>query len=250
MRLLAALLFVLPCLAADLPPADKLLEKALFNTGGEAAIAKYKASVMTGTIDMAGGALVGTVSTYQAENRTYSMIELPGIGKVEEGFDGETAWEMSAIQGVRVKDGPERDLAVRSAKMTPLSGWHDEYSAAKTVGEDVVEGRDTWKVEMTPKSGKPEMFFLDKESGLLVRMSATMATAMGDMAVDNLIGDYREVSGIQTPFKMVIKAMNQSMTMKFDKVSYQTAVPEGRFDLPAAVKAIVEKRKAAAPAAK
>ena len=243
MRILSSLLFVASCLAADLPSGESLIQKAFEVTGGEKTTAKFKATTMSGKLEMGGGSLVGTVLMYQADGKSYTTLELPGIGKVEEGFDGQTAWEMSALQGVRVKEGAERDLSVRGAKLTPLSGWRDSYTAVKTIGEEDVDGQPAWKVEMTPTTGKPEIFYLDKKSGLPVRMSMSMPTAMGEIAVDQRLGDYRMVTGVQTPFLMVMNAMNQVMTMKFDKVSYEESVPEGRFDLPAAVKTMVERRK-------
>ena len=42
-------------------------------------------------------------------------MDFPGIGKVEEGFDGETAWENSALQGPRILDGDEKAAAKRAA---------------------------------------------------------------------------------------------------------------------------------------
>jgi hypothetical protein len=37
--------------------------------------------------------------------------------------------------------------------------------------------------------------------------------------------------------------MGQVMVMHFDKVAYNTEIPDGRFDLPAAVKALAERKK-------
>jgi hypothetical protein len=250
MRSLLLVLSAVSCFAADLPSADSLLKKSMAAMGGEAALARVKGSVLSGTVEMAGGSLTGPVVMYGSGGKQYVAIELPGVGKIEEGFDGETAWEMSALQGVRIKDGAERELAVRGAKMSPLSDWQEFYTDAKTVGEEPVDGKPAWKIVMTPKTSeaktaKPETFYLDKESLLLVRTTMTMTMALGEIDVDESIGDYRPVNGIQTPFRMVQKAMNQVLTMKFDKASYDAEIPAGRFDLPPAVKTMVERRKAA-----
>jgi outer membrane lipoprotein-sorting protein len=98
-------------------------------------------------------------------------------------------------------------------------------------------------VELTPKDGTPEIFYFDQKSAMLVRMTQTFSTAMGDIPVDVVFSDYRAVDGIQTPFSMVQKAMSQTVTMHFDKVAYNTDIGADRFRLPDAVKMIVEKRK-------
>jgi hypothetical protein len=246
MRLLAAFLLCGSlALAADPPSGDSLMELALARGGGAEAYARAKNVVMTGTVDMAGHAITGPISIYQQGDKSYSVIELPGVGKVEEGFDGETAWEMSALQGARIKDGAEKATAQRASKLTLLSSWRDYYSSARTLGAEDLDGKPVWKVELTPKAkdDRPEVFYFDQKTVLLVRETQTLSTAMGDIPVDASFSDYRAVDGIQTPFSMVQKAMGQSINMHFDKVTYNAGIAPDRFALPAAVQALVDKRK-------
>ena len=249
MRLAAALLiYILVCGAlvgaADLPSGDSLMDLALKRGGGAEAYARAKNVVMmTGTVEMAGHAITGPIQVFQQGEKSYSVIEVAGVGRVEEGFDGETAWEMNALQGPRIKEGEERAASVRASKLTSLGSWRDDYKFARTLGVEDADGKPAWKVEMTPKEGKAEIFYLDQKSVFLVRVTQTLATAMGDIPVDVGFGDYRAVDGIQTPFSMVQKAMGHTINMHFDKVTYNGQIEPDRFDLPAAVKALVEKRK-------
>jgi hypothetical protein len=243
MKLLSAFLVAPLLFAADLPSAEKLLQLSLERSGGAQALAKAKNAVMTGTVEMAGHNITGPVELYQDGSKSYTVIELPGIGKVEEGFDGETAWEMNALQGARIKDGEERANIERSSKISVLSSWRDYYKQARTTGSEDVEGKPAWKVEMTPKEGKPETFYFDKDTMLLVRTTATVATPLGEIPVEAMMGDYRVVDGIKTPFTMTEKAMSQVIVMKFDKVQYNAPIAADRFDLPPAVKALAAKRK-------
>jgi hypothetical protein len=224
-----------------MPSGESLLQQSLQKSGGAEAFARAKNAVLTGKVEMAGHNIGGPVEIYQEDGKSYTAIELPGIGKVEEGFDGKTAWEMNSLQGARVKDGEERAAVVRASRMSILDTWRDFYTAAKTIGAEDVDGKPTWKVELTPKEGKPETFYFDKQSMLLVRTTATIATALGEIPVDSRLGDYRPVDGIQTPFTMIQNAMTQTLVMKFDKVQYNASIPPGRFDLPPAVKALAQK---------
>jgi zinc protease len=243
MKFLSAFLLAPLLFAADLPSADKLLQLSLERSGGAQAFAKAKNAVMTGTVEMAGHNITGPVELYQEGSKSYTVIDLPGIGKVEEGFDGETAWEMNALQGARIKDGEEKSAIERSSKISLLSSWRDYYKQGKTLGSEDVEGKPAWKVEMTPKEGKPETFYFDKDTMLLVRTTATIATPLGEIPVDAMMGDYRVVDGIKTPFTLTQKAMSQVIVMKFDKVQYNAPIAADRFDLPPAVKALAAKRK-------
>jgi hypothetical protein len=243
MKLLAGLLCVPLLFAADVPSGEKILQNSLERSGGAAAFARLKSVVMTGTVEMAGHNISGPITLYQQNGKSYTVIELPGVGKVEEGFDGKTAWESNMLQGARIKDGEERAAMERSARISVLDSWREVYTSAKTVGSEDVGGKPAWKVEMTPKEGKPETFFFDKATGLLVRSTETLATAMGDIPVESELSDYRPVDGVQTPFTMTQKAMSQTMVMHFAKVTYNAPIPPDRFDLPAPVKALAEKSK-------
>jgi len=228
-------------IAADLPSAESLLAKSVEQSGG-AAYSQLKSAQFTGKVEMAGHNITGPVSVYQKGNKSYTVIDLPGLGKVEEGFDGQTAWEMNALQGARIKEGEEKAAVERSERMNILGTWRDFYTSARTVGSEVVSGKPAWKVELTPKTGRPEFFFIDKSTGMVSRMSQTIPSAMGDIAVDVLFSDYKIVDGIQTPFTMTQSAMGQLMSMHFESAKYNAPIPDERFDLPPAVKSILDKR--------
>lgn len=244
MRLLSAFV-VCSSLAfsADLPSAEDLLAKSLQQSGGKS-YAEAKSVVLTGTVELQGHNIRGPVAITQKDGKSYTSIYLPGIGKVEEGSDGNTAWEMNALQGARIKEGEEKAAVERSERLNILSTWRDYYTSARTVGSEDVNGKPTWKVELTPKTGKPEFFYLDQKTLLLARMAQTVATALGEISVDSTVSDYRLVDGIQTPFRMTQNAMGQVMEMHFDSVRYNVPISDERFALPADVKAILEKRKA------
>jgi hypothetical protein len=230
--------------AADLPSGESLIRKCIESEGGDKAIERAQTAVMTGTVELTGHNISGPLEIYQQGDKSYTVIELPGIGKIEEGFDGAVAWESNMLQGPRVKDGEELEAAKRSSRMSVLGGWKDYYKSAVTVGSEDINGKPAWKVTMTPITGtRAEQFYFDRESGLLVKMTQTLPTAMGDIPVEMTIGDYRDVDGIQTPFLMTQGAMGQNMALHIDKVTYNADIPTGKFDLPADVKGIVAKGK-------
>jgi hypothetical protein len=171
-------------------------------------------------------------------------MELPGIGKMELGFDGDTAWENSSLQGPRIIEGDEKSAMERSSSFALVTSWREEYKSIRTVGEEDVNGKPAWKVEMTPNQGNAETFFFDKASALLVRMATVMSTPLGQIPTDMTLSDYRMVDGISTPFTTTQNAMGQSIIMHFDKIVYNAPLAKDAFDLPDAVKAVLAKRPA------
>ena len=104
-------------------------------------------------------------------------------------------------------------------------------------------GRFAAKRRSARGEGKPETFFFEKDSGLLVRISAILATAMGDIATEATMSDFRSVDGILTPFAITEKAMSQNILMRFNKIAYNAEIPKDRFALPASVKAKQDRKK-------
>lgn len=231
--------------AADLPSAEEVLQKCIERSGGAERLADAKSVEMTGAVEMVGRNVSGSIVINEQGEKSYSAIELPGIGKIEEGFDGSVAWESSAIQGARIKEGDEKAAVERSSSFRVLTHWKEYYSAIRTTGSEDVDGKPAWKVEMTPRQGKVETFYFDRDSGLLARMDQTVPSPLGEIPTELDLGDYRVIDGVQTPFSMTQKVVGQTIAIRLEKVTYNGAITPGRFDLPPAVKELLNKKKAA-----
>jgi len=222
--------------AADMPSGESLLQRSIDKSGGAAAWAKAKNMAMSGSVEMPAQNITGTIAIFEEGEKSYTEMEIPGIGKIQGGFDGETAWENSALQGPRILEGAEKVEAKRAARLLSLTDWRKVYKSAQTIGSADIDGKPAWKVEMTPIEGKPETFFFDKDSGLLVRISAVRSTPLGDVSTESTMSDFRSVDGLLTPFAQTETAMSQSIVTHFKTVSYNVPLPADRFDPPAAVK--------------
>jgi hypothetical protein len=230
-------------LAADLPSGESLMQRSIDRSGGSGAYARAKNMAMTGKVEMPAQNISGTVTIFEEGEKAYTAMDFPGIGKIEEGFDGETAWQNSALQGPRILEGDEMVSAKRAAALSLITSWRDVYKDARTIGPGDIDGKPAWKVEMTPKEGKPETFYFDRDSGLLVRISAVVSTPLGDISTESTMSDFRPVDGILTPFAMSEKALSQNIVMTFGSITYNVPLPANRFDPPAAVKALKTKTK-------
>lgn len=230
--------------AADLPSGESLLQRYVEKSGGAEAYAKAKNMAMAGNVTVTGSNISGAVTIYEQGEKSYMSVDIAGVGKIESGYDGQTAWENSLLQGARILDGEEKIEAKRGAALSAtIVAWRDVYRDAHTLGAEDVDGKPAWKVEMTAKEGRPETFFFDQDSGLLVRTTAVRSTPLGDIPSETTMSDFRVVNGILTPFTLTEKAMNQNMVMHFTNVAYNASIPKDRFDLPDAVRALASKKK-------
>ena len=229
--------------ADELPKAAALLDKYVEITGGKAAYQKKHSSIHTGTIEFGAMGLKGKVAVYHAEpNLMYTEIELDGIGKITDGSDGKVAWSSSAMQGPHVKEGNEKAQAMRSARFNGEVNWRDSYKTAENKGVESVEGKDCYKVVLTPADGAPVTAFYDKESGLLVKESLTTQGPMGEVQIDSYPSDYRKEGDILLPHKTRQSFAGQEFTVLIDSVKFNQEIGKDRFDLPDEIKALVNKK--------
>ena len=170
-------------------------------------------------------------------------MELAQLGVTQQGYSGDTAWELNPVTGARLLVGDEKVSAVRSASLESDYNWRKFFTKAEAVGVEDVEGKPAYKVVLTPKEGNPTTNFYDKTSGLLVRTDTTTKGPMGEIPVSVFVSDYKDFDGVKLPLKVKQKVLTQEIVITIDKVEQNVDVPPGTFDLPAEVKALTEKNK-------
>ncbi len=245
---LALLLSTAPFLAADeaLPKADTILDRFVEVAGGKATFEKHHNEVMRATMEVAGRGLKGTLTVYQAEpDKIRGILEIEGIGKIDSGSNGEVAWENSAVQGPRIKQGVEKSEAFREAAFNATLNWRKLYTKAETAGIETAEGHECYKVVLTPKEGKPVTQFYDKKSGFLIKTVSTRTTSMGDIPAEGFADDYRKEGDILLPHKLTNKIVGQEIQITVQSVEFNVDMPKDRFDLPDEIQALLKKPAAA-----
>ena len=88
------------------------------------------------------------------------------------------------------------------------------------------------KVQLTPRTGEPLIYYFHKESGLPHLVKSTVESAMGAIPVETRLDDYREVDGIQIPFEARISALGQERVLTTESIEQNVDFPEDLFALP------------------
>lgn len=255
MRTLAVLLFALSLghdlvaqsagKAAAKPTVDAIFQRFAEATGGADAYAKVKSSTMVGVMEIRGQNVKGEARMYRAEGgKYYTVVDLPGMGKQEDGSDGTTAWDKTVL-GPRIKTGVEKFLATCSANsvneyIRTAADLGACYDKAELVGEETVAGKGTWHIRLTPKQGKPEDHYYDKESGLLTMVKMTMPSPMGEVPMTVKLGGYKTYGGILSPTELVNVMGPVEAVFTFTAIEFNSKIPEAMFALPPEIKALLE----------
>ena len=229
-------------LAQDLPKAETVLAHFIEVTGGRAEYDKIHSSVSTGKLEMPAQGIKGSITIYEATpDKQFSVAEIPGIGSIEDGTNGTIAWEKSALQGARLKEGDEKAAAIRAANSeTKFLNWKKYYKSIETTGIENVDGKPCYRVVLTPLEGKPEMELYEKSSGLLLKESGLIASPMGEVPVETLVSDYRKEGALLMPHKLKQGVIGQQFEITVDTIKFNVDIPSARFEPPADVKALIK----------
>jgi len=227
--------------ADELPKAETILDKSIEATGGKAAFEKLHNTVIAGSMELAAMGIKGTVSITKAEpDKILTEIEIAGIGSIKEGYDGKVAWEINPMQGARITDGDEKAAAKLQAHFHE-ENWRDDYKKVETVGAETVDGKDCYKLVLTPNEGSPITQFIDKKTSLVAKTTMTATGPMGEVAVEILISDYRKEGDLLVAHKIQRNAGGQEIAITFDSFKYNVDLAKDKFDLPDDIKALVKK---------
>ena len=220
----------------DLPKAETILDQYVEATGGRAAYDKVKNRKMTGTIEVAGANLKGTVkATQAAPNRMVLETEFGPVGKTVQGTDGTSVWVLSPVIGERLLEGEEGESFREAALFNREANWKASYQKVECTGVEDVNGKPAYKVIVTPKTGKPITRFYDKASHLEVKELRTQAGPMGEITVESYPSDYKAVNGVLMPFTVTQKVLGQSVEIKMNEVQQNVDLPADTFKKPASL---------------
>jgi hypothetical protein len=227
--------------ADELPKADTILDKWVEATGGKAAYEKTHNMVITGSMELAAMGLKGTMVITKAEpDKDLVEIDLAGVGSIKQGYDGKVAWEINPMQGARIKDSGEKASTVREAHFHE-ENWRDQYKKVETVGAETVDGKDCYKVVLTPNEGNAVTQYYDKKTGLPVKSTMTVTTPNGEIEASTVFSDYRKEGDLLVVHKIQQSAGGQDIAITFDSYKFNVDLAKDKFDLPDDIKALVKK---------
>ena len=227
-------------LAAELPPAETILDRYIEVTGGKEAYEKKTSEVSRGKIEISSAGISGTLETYAKPGLRYVAIDLAGIGKVEEGIKDGVAWENGILQGARIRTGDEREMALRDAVFNAPLKWREIYPTVETTGIESINGEEAYRVVQTPKQGNAVTNYYSVKTGLAIKSEQIVPSQMGEIPMEGTVSDYREFEGVLYPTRVIQKGAAQNIAITIESMEINTDIPDERFNLPEAVQALVK----------
>ena len=226
--------------AADLPAAEKIVEKYVEAIGGKAALAEIESVHMKGTMTIPANGMSGAIEMWAAKpNKMLVKQTIAGIGESAEGFDGTTAWMNSPMTGPMLITGEQLKQRIADADFSVMLNPAARYSAMKTIEKTTFDGKEAYKLSMTRKEGGEDIHFYDVATGLSLGSITTRQGPMGNMTITSTISEYQKQGKIMQPMKMKQSLTGIDIVTTFTEVEFNKTDP-AVFALPAEVKALVK----------
>jgi hypothetical protein len=193
---------------ADEKDATPILDKAIAALGGEEKLARAATSTSAGkgTITIRDEEIpvkTRTIVQGMDRHRAETEIEVNGnqvkfvfVLNVDKGWRkfGEN---VEALDDAGIATEKQRSYLQAAATVLPLKGKGFKVEAAP---EEKVAGKPAAVVKGTGPDGKSFTLHFDKESGLPVKLTATVKSLQGeDQVQETIFGDYKEFDGVKRP---------------------------------------------------
>ncbi len=217
-----------------LPNAEDLIERHIFESGGATAYERLKTQRITGTLNFLSRNMQARTETLSSgDGRYYQWVDIPGLGRQEEGSDGRVAWERSPVLGPRAK--PRRNLTGLGLTMdaAEVIGWRYLVREVRTEAIEKLDGHDCYRVRVSSRNGsQTALRWYDRKTGLLYRTSVSAKTAMGDVPTVLTYQAWREVEGLKWPVQIHMAVSGQELLFTADDVQLNSRLDDTVFDLP------------------
>jgi hypothetical protein len=217
------------------PVVDQVFEKYLQALGGRQRLDSLTSFAASGTYE---GSNTGAGSKFplqifvKAPGQRAQIIRGPDGDNLKT-FDGSNAWvaerwrplPLMSLTGGNLDGARLEALAWFPAGLKPaFTEWQSSNTRIDDRFVQILQGSNAGSL--------PVNFYFDA-SGLLVRILRWNRTAVGAVPTQIDYADYREVSGVKIPFRMVVTWTDGTDTIVLNDVAANVAIDAARFARPA-----------------
>jgi hypothetical protein len=227
-----------------LPNAEEIVERHIFESGGPEFYEMLRTQKITGTLTFVARNIEARMETWAADGgKYYQLTDIPGMGKQEEGSDGLIAWDRSPAIGPRVK--ARRNAATLGVTLDAagMIEWRVLINHVRTEAEERIDGKDCYRVRLTPRDGSQDMIrWYDRDTGLLYRSALAISTDMGSLPLVMTYEEYRSVGDVKWPSRIRVTASGEDTVFSADEVKLNEPVDDAVFAVPPEIRELAQKK--------
>lgn len=223
-------------------PLDEILSGYVRARGGLGALNATRSMRASGTMTLGSSAPV----PFRLEVKRPRSIRLEytsGEVHVVRAYDGRKGFVLVERGGKgtpRPMTADEERYAAQQADLAgPLVTPKMKGNEVELAGEETLDGRRAYVLRVTPKGETPRTIWLDAETLLDTKEEGTRRAGGTDVAYVTRTADWRKVGRLAVPFRVEtgLASGGERQVMVFETVELDVALPDARFEPPAAASA-------------
>lgn len=165
----------------------------------------------------------------------YSDLHI-GQHKVKEAFNGKWGWTIDPWHGFlfprRLNKFEDNVFLQKAEFFTPFYNYEDKGSKVEYIGEENVDGIDTYAIKLTRSNGKLETWYLNKETYLEVKSVSEWIDFGMRTPAESFFDDFREVNGVVIPFFVERMFGQRDRMLVIDKIEFNPTIDKKKFEMP------------------
>jgi hypothetical protein len=223
---------------SSLPTATELSDRCAKASGGIGAWSKISTMVLKGTMEMPAVHITAKVELFEkAPNRSLRVVSVAERQYVlKHGFDGQVGWELGPPNGLRRLAAGELEQARLEAIFDADVRLRELFPDMKVLGKSKIGDRDAYVASMRVRpSAKASRYYFDAQTGLRIAEESDVLAPNGQIEkTTTFYEDFRNVSGVQIPFRLRFVSPSMNFTITIDEARANVAVDDALFAMPAA----------------
>jgi photosynthetic reaction center cytochrome c subunit len=219
-------------LPKNLPSADWLVKKYIEALGGAEVLENITSRVGTGSATVSGHK-VKMELLVQSPGK-WAVIQHGEEGDSAEVFDGRTGWFTFPGRLPRDMHRPEIEAAQMDADLQFPLHIQQVFPELRAEYPENVGDRESYVLLGIRENQPGAKFYFDEETGLLARLVRYGESPLGVNSSQIDYADYREVNGVQVPFRVTVSNPKGNLTMQFEQIRQNVAIDPERFARPSA----------------
>lgn len=163
-------------------------------------------------------------------NLIVSEQDVPGMGKIWQGYDGEVGWVWSELEGYRTMQGAELQQMLGLADLEGPLKLSEQCPFRRLLEEKVVNGRRLTGIALASLQGQAGNFYFDPRTAELVEVETfVQAGASGQLKMTAEFSDYRKVDGVMIPYVTRLTNPAMQMVMTVESVKHNVPIDDALF---------------------
>ncbi len=233
--------------SADLPETRTIIARYIEAIGGKDALLKTVSRHIRGTFLVPARGLEGSLEMFRSiPNKLLIRLNIPGMGEITQGFDGQVGFTNSPMQGASILEGNQLRQIGETADFYTELHRAEKFTSMETVELTEFQGKPCYKVKLVSKTGREFAEFFDQQTGLLAGNVGEQESPGRTVEQITVYSDYKRFGDLLLPTRTVVRVMDFERVMTYESVEFNT-VDETVYELPEEVKALIKPKPSTQP---